>query len=214
METIIYKQKELSKKILSNLSKEILDGKIIIFKTETVYGIGTNAYNKDSCKKIFEIKKRSLNSPLLVLISSYDMLYKIAKAPNEIEKRLMDKFWPGPLTIILHRKDDDKVFKSTDLIGDEIAIRLIDEPIINFLIESTNTPIVAPSANITGQETGIKIEYIKKAFNNKVDYIIDSGDVENSLSSTIIKVEDNKIDIHREGRIKKESFKEIAPIKE
>ena len=214
MKTNIYKLKELNQDIISEMSKKILDGEIIIFKTETVYGIGTNAYNKESCKKIFEIKKRSLNSPLLVLISNYEMLDKIAKAPNEIERKLMDTFWPGPLTIILHRKDDDKIFKSTDSIGDEIAIRMIDEPLINALIKSTGVPLVAPSANITGQKTGTKIENIIKDFNNKVNYIIDSGDAENSISSTIIKVEDNKIDIHREGSVRKENLKKIALLKE
>lgn len=213
MRTIIYKQKELNQEILSNLSKEILGGKIIIFKTETVYGIGTSAYKKDSCKKIFEIKRRSLNSPLLVLISNYDMLGEIAKPPNEIEKKLMEQFWPGPLTLILHRKENDKVFKSTDLIGDEIGIRMINDPVLNTLIKNSNVPLVAPSANITGQKNGTKIENIIKDFNNLVDYIIDSGDVENSLSSTIVKVEDNKIKIQREGRIKKEELQKIAPIK-
>ena len=214
MKTIIYKQEELDEEILSKLSKEILDGKIVIFRTETVYGIGTNAYNKESCKKIFDIKKRSLNNPLLVLISSYDMLDEVAQVPNEIGKKLMDKFWPGPLTIILHRKENDKVFKSTDSIGDEIGVRMINESVVNTLIKNTNVPLVAPSANITGQKPSTKIKDIIRDFNNKVDYIIDSGDIENPIASTIVKVEDNEIYIQREGRIRKESLEKIVPIKE
>lgn len=214
MKTIIYKQEELNQEILSNLAKEIVDGKIIVFKTETVYGIGTNAYQKEACKRIFQIKKRSLNNPLLVLISSYDMLSQIAKTPNEVEQKLMDVFWPGPLTIILHRKDDDKVFKSSELIGDEIAVRMINSSVANELVKYSNVPLVAPSANISGQKTGTKIENIIRDFNNKVDYIIDGGDVESSLSSTIVKVEDRKICIQREGRIIRESLQKIAPIKE
>lgn len=214
MKTTIYKQEELNQEILSNLAKEIVDGKIIVFKTETVYGIGTNAYQKEACKRIFQIKKRSLNNPLLVLISSYDMLSQIAKTPNEVEQKLMDVFWPGPLTIILHRKDDDKVFKSSELIGDEIAVRMINYSVANELVKYSNVPLVAPSANISGQRTGTKIENIIKDFNNKVDYIIDSGNVESSLSSTIVKVEDRKIYIQRKGRITRESLQKIALIKE
>ena len=214
MKTIIYKQQELTPDILFKLSRKIVKGKIIIFKTETVYGIGTNAYNKEACKKIFEIKRRSFNRPLLVLISNYTMLNKVAKQPNQIEQKLMDTFWPGPLTIILHRKDKDRVFKSTELIVDEIAIRMIDEPFLNTLLQYTKVPLVAPSANITGQKTGTKIENIIYDFNNKVDYIIDCGNIENSISSTIVKVEDNKIYIQREGRISKEELQTIALIKE
>lgn len=127
---------------------------------------------------------------------------------------LMDTFWPGPLTIILTRKEDDKVFKSTEAIGDEIGIRMTSSPFLHSFLEAIHTPITAPSANITGQVPDTKVENVIKTFQDKVDYIIDSGDVESPISSTIIKVEDGKIEIQREGKITKEKLKEIGPIKE
>ena len=200
----------LSGEELNEVASAILDGQIVVFPTETVYGIGTNALNEKSCQRIFEIKKRPLNKPLIILISNFEMLEKIVEEPDELSKKLMDKFWPGELTIILKKKNNS-IIPNIVTNGDNIAIRMTNHELLRRIIEKINVPIVAPSANITGKETGTKIKEIINDL-SIVDYVIDYGDIDNGISSTIVKVENNMIKLLREGKINKEELEKIAPI--
>ncbi len=193
-----------------NIAKEIREGKIVIFPTETVYGIGTNALNEKSCEKIYQIKNRVKEKPLIVLISNKNMLKMVAKDINEIEKKLMDTFWPGPLTIILKKQSN-----IPDIITagkDEVSVRMTSGKIANKLIEKAEVPIVAPSANLSGKPTGTKPEQIAIDFENKVDYMIDIGNISSDITSTIVKVIDKKICIIREGKIKREELEKVAEV--
>ena len=195
------------------IASEIVKGKIVIFPTETLYGIGTNAYNEEACKKIFKIKERPNTKPLIILISDYEMLCNIVEEPNEIEKKLINKFWPGPLTIIFKRK---KNFMLPDIIvakDNTIGVRMTNGKIIRLLLQKSNVPIVAPSANISGKADATKIKQIVMELGEKVDYVLDSGNIEDNVPSTIVKVVENSIYILREGKIIKEELMEIAPIK-
>ncbi len=199
---------------ISEISSALLCSKIIIFPTETVYGIGANAKDLKACKKIFNIKKRDKGKALIVLISNLKMLDDIVEKTNEIEKKLIKKFWPGPLTIIFNKNNTSKI--SNIVIGNQntIGIRMTSSSIATRIIDCSGVPIVAPSANISGKPTGTKIKNIIKDLGDKVDYIIDIGDINDNTTSTIVQVIDNEINILREGKISKEELSKIAKIKE
>lgn len=181
------------------LAKEIKNGKIIIFPTSTVYGVGTNALNKNSVEKVYQIKNRTKEKPCIVLVNDYDMISKITYGLNELEKKIADKFWPGPLTILLKKKDviPDVVTSSTDYVG----IRIDENEVVNSLVELSGVPLIAPSANVSGKPSQKSIDPIIGDFENNVDYIIDIGKLNEGMESTIIKVEENKIEVLREGAI-------------
>lgn len=189
----------------------IKEGKLVVFPTDTVYGIGTNAYDEQACEKIYEVKGRPMYKPLVVLISDISMLKKMVKNVTPVEQKLIDTFWPESLTIKFLKKE--KSFPNIISANDEyIRVRLTKKDPIHRLIEEAGVPVVAPSANISGSETGTKINNIINELGNKVDYILNYGDIESDIVSTIVQVEDEKIDIIREGKIKKKQLSKIAPI--
>ena len=189
----------------------IKEGKLVVFPTDTVYGIGTNAYDEQACEKIYEVKGRPMYKPLVVLISDISMLKKMVKNVTPVEQKLIDTFWPESLTIKFLKKENS--FPNIISANDEyIRVRLTKKDPIHRLIEEAGVPVVAPSANISGSETGTKINNIINELGNKVDYILNYGDIESDIVSTIVQVEDEKIDMIREGKIKKKQLSKIAPI--
>lgn len=185
----------------SNLIKE---GKLVLFPTETVYGIGADGLNEQAVKNIFIAKGRAQDNPLILHVSSFEMITRIAKNINEVEKNLIFKFFPGPLTIILERTKivPDVVTGGLDTVG----VRMPSDIIAKTLIEKANTPIAAPSANISGKPSGTNIKDIFDELNNKVDCIIDGGNTDIGLESTVVRVIDNKVKILRPGKITKEQL--------
>lgn len=180
----------------------IKQGGIVVFPTETVYGIGTNGLDEKSIEKLYKVKKRSLDKPITLLVSNIKMIETLAKDITELEYKLMEKFFPGPLTIILKKKDivPNILTANTDTVG----IRMPEGEIARKLIEYANVPIATPSANISGKPAGTNIQNIIKDFKDEVDYYIDEGESKLGIGSTIVKVEDGKIRILREGSITKE----------
>ena len=137
-----------------------------------------------------------------------EMVNEIAKDITEVEYKIMEKFFPGPLTIILKKKDivPDIVTSGQDTVG----VRMPSGEIARKLVELSGDPIAAPSANITGEPSGTNLQEIKKHFDGKVDYFIDGGDSELGVSSTIVQAIDGKIKILRQGSITLEQIeKEI-----
>lgn len=202
----------LSKNEIVTIADDIKKGKIFVFPTETVYGIGTNVYNEESCKKIYEIKKRPEWKPLIVLISGSKMLNGLVKNINDIEKKLIDTFWPGPLTIVFQKKENLLISKYVSAGLDTIGIRMTDGEIVQKIIRKANVPIVAPSANLSGRTDGTKILEIMDEVGNGIDGIIDIGDISDSIPSTLVQVFENKIKVLREGKISKEKLSEIAEV--
>ena len=181
---------------------------IVIFPTETVYGIGTNGLDEKAIKKLYEVKQRPLNKPISLLVNSFDMINEVAKDITELEYTLIKKFFPGPLTIILKKKDivPDILTSNSDTIG----IRMPANEIALKLIEYANVPIATPSANISGKPSGTNPKDIIKDFNGKVDYFIDNGPSPIGLSSTIVQVINNIPHILRQGSITEEQIKAVC----
>lgn len=185
-----------------NKIKEILDNDgVIIFPTDTVYGIACNCFSEKAIKKVFDIKKRPENKPINVLSNNLDKIKLVSKNINEKEEFLIDKYMPGALTIIL-----DKNEKVSDILTaglDTIGVRIPKNNISLRILENVSYPLATTSANISGDSAGIKITDFLKEFDGVVDAIIDGGETDLKVASTIVRVEsDNKLKIIREGTLK------------
>lgn len=193
--------------MLEQAAELIKQGKIVVFPTETVYGIGTNGLDENAVKKLYEVKQRPLSKPISLLVSNMEMVNLIAKDITEVEYKIMEKFFPGPLTMILKKKEivPDILTAGRDTVG----VRMPRGEIARKLVEYTNVPIAAPSANISGEPSGTNLQEIKKHFEGKVDYFIDGGNSELGLSSTIVQVVDGKPQILRQGSITLEQINQI-----
>jgi L-threonylcarbamoyladenylate synthase len=188
----------------------IRSGGTVIFPTETVYGIGANALDKEAISKIFIAKGRPQDNPLIVHIANYNMLKDIVQMDKvtRVEKELMDAFWPGPFTIILPKKN---VLPNNVTAGlDTVGVRMPDNVIALKLIELSGVCIAAPSANISGKPSGTKIEDILSELKDKVDYIIDAGNTDIGIESTVVKVIDGVVNILRPGKVTKEDIEKVV----
>ena len=193
------------------LAKEELDkGELVIFPTETVYGIGANALDEDAVNKIFKAKNRASNNPLIVHLKNKDEISKYAIINNEIERKLIDSFMPGPFTLILQKKSivPNNVTCNLDTVG----IRVPIDSIAHNLLDILNYPIAAPSANISTKPSGTNISDIIPEFEDKVAYIIDGGDSHIGLESTVCKVINDVPTILRPGFITKEDIENVVGI--
>lgn len=191
-----------------HLAKSSLDhGNLVIFPTETVYGLGANALNYDAVNKIFLAKGRPSNNPLIVHLKDKSEINKYANITNEIEKILIDRFMPGPFTLILEKKEiiPNNVTCNMDTVG----IRIPDNEIAHNLLSILDYPIAAPSANVSTKPSGTRVSDIFNEFNDKVDYIIDGGETTIGLESTVVKVINNIPTILRPGYITKEDIESI-----
>lgn len=186
----------------------IKNGGIVIFPTETVYGIGANGLDSNAVEKIYTAKEREHNKPLILLVSDKKMLDQIAENISNIEMKLIEAFWPGPLTIILKRKSTvpDIVTAGSETVG----VRMTSGEIARKLIEKCNFPITAPSANVAGRPSGTSVADIFEELNDKVDCIIDGGDSKVGIESTVIRVIDGIPHILRLGEITPEQIKEVT----
>jgi len=189
---------------LEEPAKIIEKGGIVVFPTETVYAIGTNGLDEKAIEKLYKVKKRPLNKPISLLVSNMKMIEKLAEDITSLEYKLMETFFPGPLTIILKKSEivPNILTANTETIG----IRMPEGEIARKLIEYAGVPIAAPSANISGKPTGTNIESIIQDFGENVDFYIDEGESKLGIGSTIVKVIDGIPKILREGSISKEEI--------
>jgi len=191
-----------------NIPSEIIkNGGLVLFPTETVYGIGANALNDNAVKSIFKAKGRAQDNPLILHIADMKMLNDIAENISDLEYKLMDAFWPGPFTIILNKKNGIANIATCN--GDTVGVRMPSNKIAHELIRRAGVPIAAPSANISGKPSGTNIEDIFEELKDKVDYIIDDGECEIGLESTVVRVINDEVKILRPGKITKEDIKAI-----
>ena len=193
---------------IQEVAKSIREVKLVVFPTETVYGIGANAKNEEAVNNIFLAKGRAGDNPLIVHIADIKMLEELVENIGTIEKKLIDSFWPGPLTIIFKKKN----IVPNNVTGglDTVAIRMPSNEIARKLIEYSDLPIAAPSANISGRPSGTIIEDIIEELDGKVEYIIDDGKVQIGLESTVVRVVDGIVHILRPGKITKEDIENLG----
>lgn len=178
---------------IKEAAKIVKKGGLVAFPTETVYGLGALYDNADAVIKIYDVKKRSKNKPLTIHISSMKELEGFNCDIPHLAKVLMDRFWPGPLTIILNTKDRKKT----------IAFRMPSNKIAKSFIENCRHPIVAPSANKSGEKPPLKAEEVLKDLDGKIEAIIDGGPTDLGVESTIIDATSFPYRVVREGAIPK-----------
>lgn len=181
---------------------------IVLFPTETVYGIGANGLSSTAVEKVYKVKGRSIKNPINLLVSNMEMIENITKDITKLEYKLMEEFFPGPFTIILKRKEIVPDIVTAG--GDTVGVRMPSGEIAKKLVEEAGVPIAAPSANLSGKPSGTNLEDIIEEFEYKVDYIIDGGDSQIGLESTIVKVIDEVPHILRPGAITDVQIEEIA----
>lgn len=193
---------------LENAGDIIRDGGLVLFPTETVYGLGANGLDEEAVRRIYVAKGRSSDNPLILHISSVEMLSMITKDISDVEFKLMNAFWPGPFTIILNKTDLVPSVVSGGL--DTVGVRMPSNEIAKNLIRFAGVPIAAPSANISSRPSGTNIEDIYQELSDKVDYIIDGGESKIGVESTVVRIIDGIPHILRPGKITAEQIRDIA----
>ena len=187
---------------LSKAITALLNGKVIVYPTDTLYGLGADIFNEDAVSKIFEIKKRPTDNPLPIAVSDPEMLEKIAFL-DEKSAKLVESFLPGKLTLILRKKDVVPDIVTGGL--DKVAVRIPNND-VSLNIISKFGPITATSANIHGDKTPVIINDISMQFSpDDIEVYLDVGKLE-GLPSTVIDASGEDIEIVREGAIKKEEI--------
>lgn len=209
MNTIISKIdiNKIDKNEIKIQSKLLSEGKTVIFPTETVYGLGANALDEDAVKKIYEAKGRPSDNPLIVHIYDKEEVYNLAENINEKAEIIMDKFWPGPITIILNKKDIVPYRTSGGL--ETVAVRMPSHLIAREIIKEAGVPIAAPSANISGRPSPTKADHVYEEMNGRVSGIVLGGDCNFGLESTVLDVTTENPMILRPGSITKEDLEKV-----
>lgn len=202
----IIKDIEIDNNYINEAANIIKNNGIVVFPTETVYGLGANALDSDAVSKIFKAKGRPQDNPLIVHVANKNISNLVLDVP-EIAKTLIDKFWPGPLTIILEKNNIIPDVTSAGL--GTIGIRMPDNNIALRLIELANKPIAAPSANISGRPSPTEVERCIEDLSGKVDYILGGERSEVGVESTIVDCTVNPPLILRPGGVTLEMLREI-----
>lgn len=192
------------------LAAEVIKkGGTVAFPTETVYGLGANAFDGNACLKIFQAKNRPVDNPLIVHISDIEQLYEVASEIPDKVLELAQTVWPGPLTFIL--KKTEKVPKEVTANLDTVAVRMPAHPIALQLIRESGVPIAAPSANLATKPSPTKAEDVIADMNGRVDVIIDGGHTFFGVESTIINVTVNPPVLLRPGPFTVEELRKFFP---
>lgn len=194
--------------VLIEAAEIIKKGGLVVFPTETVYGLGADATNPDATSKIYSAKGRPSDNPLIIHIADPKDA-EIYTFTNNTYYLLAEHFMPGPLTVILSSRDTVPATTRGGL--DTVAVRCPENPVARELIRLSEVAIAAPSANLSGSPSPTTFEYVFSDMDGRVDAIIDGGDCDFGLESTIVKIDpDGFLTILRPGKITKEDFEKIG----
>ena len=185
---------------IEKASKIISEGGVVVFPTDTVYGIGCDPYNKSSVEKIYQIKKRSKDKPLPILGYSMSTINEIAEFDEE-SKKIAEAFWPGPLTLILKLKDE----KLKEILKvDKIAVRVPDNQCLLDILKDSKF-LIGTSANYSGEKPFTNSKDCSERL-KEYDIFVDGGNISSKGESTIAEISSGELIIHREGALKKEEI--------
>ena len=209
METkvITIDHKAMDEAVLQEAGTIIKNGGLVAFPTETVYGLGGDALNKESSRKIYAAKGRPSDNPLIVHICSMDALKPIVEEIPETVERLADAFWPGPLTIIM--KKSQLVPKETTGGLETVAVRMPSHPVALKFIEYAGGYVAAPSANVSGRPSPTKAKYVVEDMSGRIEMILDGDGIDIGLESTIVDMTSDVPMILRPGYITREMLEKV-----
>ncbi len=186
----------------------IRNGGVVGMPTETVYGLAANAFDEAAVGKIFEAKGRPCDNPIIVHISDIDMISGLVKKIPDLALTVFEKFWPGPLTVILPKSE--KVPHATSGGLDTVGIRFPSNPIARELINASGLPLAAPSANLSGSPSPTTAKHVFDDMNGRIPAIIDGGSCCVGVESTVISIQDDIIRVLRPGKVSVEDLKTVA----
>jgi len=193
---------ELNNHNLREIKKVLDEDGVIIFPTDTVYGIACNCYSIKGLKKLYSFKNRPLSKPINVLTNSLEKIEMVSSHLTEKEKELIEKYLPGDLTIIVDKKENVPDLLTGNL--KTVGVRIPNHKMALEILSSYPYPLATTSVNLAGESPGIEVTDFLEEFKNKVDIIVDGGKSPIGTASTIVRVEDNSIKILREGKLKVE----------
>ena len=193
---------------LSKAAAHIQNGELVSFATETVYGLGANALSAAACEKIFAAKERPHYDPLIVHIHSLDQLKKITAEIPPLALKVAEKFWPGPLTMVLKKASCIPDLITANL--DTVATRMPAHPVAKALLKAADRPIAAPSANPFGYLSPTTAAHVEEQLGEKIPMILDGGDCECGVESTIVDFSGDTPQLLRHGGIPREEIEEVC----
>ncbi len=209
METKIYSITDVTaqKNEIEEIASLIKQGEAVAIPTETVYGIAADSFNEKAVAKIFEAKGRPSDNPLIVHISDINQIYSLVKEVPEKAKELFNRYWPGPLTVILPKKDcvPDKVSGGLTT----VAVRMPSHPVAKAIIDAAGVPLAAPSANISGFPSPTSVTYVIDDMTGRLPAIVGGGDCDIGIESTVITLASDPPVLLRPGAVTYEQLKEI-----
>lgn len=178
----------------------LLSGGVVAFPTESFYGLAVDSQNETAIQRLFSVKRRRPDSPVLILIPSVDELNRLVKRIPSVAYRLIEEFWPGPLTLIFEA--DQRVSPLLTAGTGKIGIRLSSQPLATALTKGLGAPITGTSANISGRPACRSAQDVVDTFGQDVDLILDGGKTESELASTVLDITVHPPQILREGMIR------------
>lgn len=208
-EIIKIDENNLDEELIKKGARIIKQGGLVAFPTETVYGLGGNGLDEKAVEKIFVAKGRPQDNPLILHVASIDQVLPLVESiPNEVEK-LIEKFWPGPLTILFKRSNIVPDIITGGL--DTVAIRMPNNPVALKLIEFSGVPLAAPSANTSGKPSPTSASHVMEDLYGRIDLILDGGTTGIGVESTVLDMSGDRPMILRPGGITLEDLKENLP---
>ena len=193
--------------IIAEAGKIIQNNGVVIFPAKCLYGVAANALNEKAVKKVFQLKQRPLNNPVLVLIPDRNMLKDLVKSIPGPARKLMDAFWPGNMTIVFEARDNIPQLLTAGT--GRIGIRIPVHPVARALAEYTGLPITGTSANLSGRNGCSQTGQLVSSIIDHADLVLDAGSLKGGPGSTIIDVTTSKINIIREGEVSADRINEI-----
>jgi L-threonylcarbamoyladenylate synthase len=197
-ETESFKAKEPRAEIVGAVAA-LRRGEIIVFPTETLYGLGADALNLTAVEKIFELKGRDSANPIPLLVADRRMLDTLAAEVPPLAEKLITSFWPGPLTIVLPARKNIPGLLLNSSGG--VGVRISSQPIANKLINQLGRPLTATSANPSGKPGARTVEEAKRYFAGKIDIFVNGGELPSKTGSTVIEIRKDSLAIIRAGEI-------------
>lgn len=195
--------------IIAHAAEIIRSGGVIVYPTETLYGIGVDARNRAAILKVYKLKKRREGKPLLVIVDSRSSLESLVGAVSDIADKLMQKFWPGPLTLLFDASSS--VLSDLTQGTGKIGVRIPSSKLCLLLLKECGFPITSTSANVSGHPSLRTISEIEKALDSDVDVYLDAGELPVSEASTVIDVSGRIPGVVREGAISVARIKQVIP---
>lgn len=192
---------------ISSAIASLQSGNVIVFPTETVYGLGADALNHEAVERVFQLKGRNSENPIPIIVADQTMLRGLIDKIPPIAEKLIDRFWPGPLTLVLQARPDTP--KQLLNIRGGVGVRISSQPIATQLSRELGRPLTATSANPSGKQAASTIEQAENYFAGEIGIFLDGGKLPAKIGSSVVEVIEDRIKIIREGEI---SVSQLAAI--